>query len=286
MADEPKLKTTSKKEPHQERLPWLRKFVGTKQRQPILSITEPLPPSTNPENSTLVLDQDSPFYLIKQLSTWIDRGFNVTAIMDNLLRGLIRTLHLDYAAYFVINPLEETTQLKMQFTTSGLKAIVATGYSVPLINDSILGWVFNQKHEHVLQNIKESRFTVSDWLLPTTTSQATFPLFANNQVIGFLDFQAHQSELFETSTLDLIRAIAIYLRGIFVQSEAIPAIQKENIGQVEQLMRQAKNFSPCFVQLLKNHPLYLCYSQLNSIIFLYNSLPIRSGQPQLLRFVD
>ena len=153
MADEPKLKTTSKKESHQERLPWLKKFVGVKRRQPILSITQPLPPSSNADNSTSVLDQDSPFYLIKQLSTWIDRGFNVTAIMDNLLRGLIRTLHLDHAAYFVINPLEESAQLKMQFTASGLKAIVATGYSVPLINDSILGWVFNQKHEHVLLNI-------------------------------------------------------------------------------------------------------------------------------------
>ena len=108
-----------------------------------------------------------------------------------------------------------------------------------------------------LSNIQDSRFTITDWLLPSTTSQATFPLFSNNQVVGFLDFQAHQSEIFDNTAIDLIRAITIYLRGVFAQSESIPLIQKDNSGQVDQLIRQAKNEVELFSLLrstLKDSP--------------------------------
>ena len=267
MADEPELNKIVDESLPSGKRSWLaRLFTARHNRQAgssdVQSSTQPLRQSA-PEISA---EQESPYKLIKQLSSWIDRGFSVNAIIDNLLRGLITTLHLDYAAYFVINPLDEKAQLKMQFTAKGLSPKVLTGFSLPINNESIIGWVYNQKHEHVLTDIRDSRFTNSEWLLPTTTYQAVYPIITNNQVIGFIDIQSHQPDLLDALTLDFLHSLSVYLRGIFVQAETQsgPSIPRENIGQVEHLVRQAQNdvelFSLLRSTLVESPFISVCFS--------------------------
>ncbi len=220
----------------------LNRFRGFRKKQePSPEPSLPEQPQSEPSKEALD-EQATPYLLFKQMASWIDRGFTLNAVLDNLLRGLIRTLDLDYAAYFVINPLDDKAQLRMQFAAPGLSPRVTTGFSVPLTNESIIGWVYNQKHEHILANTRESRFTNNQWLLPGTTCQALFPILVNNQVIAFMDVQAHRSDAFDSSTLEFLHALTIYLRGVLAQSETalLPAI-KPSPNQVDQLIRQAHN---------------------------------------------
>ena len=60
MADEPEIKTTSKKKSDQGRLAWLKRFGGSKRNRPNTSITQPVPLSDAIAVPEQVLDQDSP----------------------------------------------------------------------------------------------------------------------------------------------------------------------------------------------------------------------------------
>lgn len=206
---------------------------GEEKQDPMIGSESPSEPSEN---------QDTPYYLLRQLAHWVDRGFTISAIMDNLLRGLIRIMHLDYASYIVINPLDDTANIRLQFVDKGLTPMVLNGHKIPLTNESIIGWVYSQKHEHLLTDIN-SRFTIKDWLLDTTTCQLVYPIFVNNQVVAFLDFQAHNPDQFNDIAQDFLFSLSILLRGILVEKEALqaPVPQSENLGKVEQLINKSKN---------------------------------------------
>lgn len=243
MADEPELNPKSMETDPSKRRSWMRRLISGDRYKPLETPDSQAPVQQSSQTDKETVEElESPYRLIKQLSSWIDRGFTVNAILDNLLRGLIRTLLVDYAAYYTLNPLDDQARLKMQFTAEGFVTKVPSGYSIPLNNDSIIGWVFNQKHEHVVMNVHDTRFTNTEWLLSTTTCQAVYPVFINNQVIGFLDIQSHRPDLINVATLEFLHSISVYLRGVFAQFETPiwTSASIESLGQAEQLIRQAK----------------------------------------------
>lgn len=180
--------------------------------------------------------------LIHQFSNWIDRGLPLKELMDNLMRGLVLNMRFDYAAYYVVNPLTQHAELMNQTVVEGKKSTISPGFSFALTNDSILGWVYNQQRERVIYDLQDTPFIYKEWLMSDSASEATFPVFSNNQVVGLIDLQSHEPDVFVGPTLDLLRTLTIFLRGALSTEENfnLPSPVEDQSEQVKRLIGQTR----------------------------------------------
>lgn len=180
--------------------------------------------------------------LIYQFSNWVDRGLPLKELMDNLTRGLVLNMRFDYAAYYVVNPLTQHAELLNQTVAEGKKSTVSPGFSIALTNDSILGWVYHQQRERVVYDLQDMPFIYKDWLMAESASEATFPVFSNNQIVGLIDLQSHEPDVFVGPTLDLLRTLTTFLRSTLSAEEKfnLPSPVEDQSEQVKRLIGQTR----------------------------------------------
>lgn len=162
----------------------------------------------------------------------IAKAATSTLNIDELLRqsvGLIRDRFGFYqASIFIIEPGSNLAQIRASTGEAG-REMLARRHHLAVGSKSLVGTATATKETVVVQDVANDPHHFKNPLLPDTRGEAVIPLVAGDTVIGAMDVQSTQPNVFGTDDLSILRTIADQL-----------AVAVQNARLFERTARQAR----------------------------------------------
>lgn len=142
-------------------------------------------------------------YIARQTADIQDLTSILTIVVD-LITNQFGHYH---AGIFLMN--ESGTEAILQAASSeGGKRMVERGYTVQLGSPGVLSYVVSQKRARIASDIGAEAVFFNNPDLPMTRSQVSLPLLIRNRLLGILDIQSDQPQVFRAEDIDVFQTLA------------------------------------------------------------------------------
>ncbi|HLF01794.1 MAG TPA: GAF domain-containing protein, partial [Anaerolineales bacterium] len=162
----------------------------------------------------------------------------VTSILD-IDRVLPRVVNLIgerfgyyHVSIFLNDPGGDATILRAASGEAG-EELVNRAAQLPLARQSIVPWVCRTGQPYVTQDVTTDTLYHPHPLLPNTRAEAVFPLVTGEAVIGALDVESAETDVFTPETTSILATIANQI-AIAVHNARLHANIKDRAGELEQ----------------------------------------------------
>ena len=131
--------------------------------------------------------------------------------LDRLLQSAINLIHEQMGYYhvqvFLLDDVRQNAVLRASMGAAG-REMLARGHKLPVGSRSVVGQATARGQSVLASDTRHAEFWRPNPLLPETRSEVACPLRIGDQVIGALDVQATEPDVFDEATIALLETIA------------------------------------------------------------------------------
>jgi GAF domain-containing protein/HAMP domain-containing protein len=170
----------------------------------------------------------------------ISRSMAFIQDMDLLLPVVADSIseHLGYyhTGIYLMNDTGDFLVMKAASGEGGKRMLKRQG-TLPVESNSLVGFVANRKQTRIAQNVERDATYMADPDLPSTKSEAGFPLMMGSQVIGVLDVQSTVSNAFLEQDVKVLTILAHQI-AISVQNARLFGETRRALAEAEKVYQQ------------------------------------------------
>jgi GAF domain-containing protein len=147
--------------------------------------------------------------------------------LDSLLKNTVNLIseRFDFyhAGIFLINELEDYAVLQAASSEGG-KRMIDRGHRLRVGSQGIVGFVASEKKPRIALDVGKDAVYFDNPELPLTRSEVALPLLAREKIIGILDIQSTEPEIFTQNDIEVFQTmadqIAVAIENIRLLSES------------------------------------------------------------------
>jgi GAF domain-containing protein len=163
-----------------------------------------------------------------RITSEIAQELIVAKSMDTLLNDAVSMISarmgFSFSGFYL---LEETGNQLLLRAAQGTEAdrLVRAGKRIPFGTPSIIGWVAENKQQHLITRLSEDQFQLEAELLPGNQSELAVPIMSGDKLLGVLDVQSTRTTVFDNETIVVLEMLSGYIAT---------AIQNVRLFEMEQ----------------------------------------------------
>jgi GAF domain-containing protein len=158
-------------------------------------------------------------YIAKQTSEIQD----LDSLLKNTVNLISERFDFYHAGIFLINELEDYAVLQAASSEGG-KRMIERGHRLRVGSQGIVGFVASEKKPRIALDVGKDAVYFDNPELPLTRSEVALPLLAREKVIGILDIQSTEPEVFTQSDIEIFQTmadqIAVAIENVRLLSES------------------------------------------------------------------
>ena len=143
------------------------------------------------------------------------------ASLDDLLRRAVdliqQQFNYDYVSIFLIEEDGDFAALHEATGEIG-KALAAEGYIVPVGSASIIGWVTSNNQMRLVTDIQAEDTELRRDLMPDMRSELAVPLQTSGRVLGAMNVQSSNSDIFRPQDVEMLQTLADQLSAAILNA--------------------------------------------------------------------
>ena len=147
-------------------------------------------------------------------------------LMNQSVKLIQERFNLYYVGLFLVGEGNENAWLRAATGDEG-RMMIDNGYSLPLMDTSMIGWTILHNRSRVTKNILHDPVHYRNPLLPETRSEAALPLITRGQVIGALSVQSDRLDSFQNFEIAVLQTIADQLANTIANARLYQESQRE-----------------------------------------------------------
>jgi GAF domain-containing protein len=159
----------------------------------------------------------------------ISEATDLTALLDIVVNLITTQFGYYHAGIFLLNETGEVAILQTASSEGG-KRMVAKGYSLTVGTQGIVGYAAAQKKVRIALDVGFDAVFFNNPDLPMSRSEIALPLLVRNKVLGILDIQSDQPQMFRMEDVDVLQTladqVAIAIENTRLLSESQAAIMQ------------------------------------------------------------
>ncbi|KAA3643466.1 MAG: GAF domain-containing protein [Chloroflexi bacterium] len=132
---------------------------------------------------------------------------SLDTLLNRTVNLIVERFHQYHAAIFLIDEAGENAVLYEATGPEG-RSLKAQGYKIPTNSPSIISWVSRNNTPRVVSNTATDDLHLKHELLQETRSELAVPITSGDQVIGVLDIQNTNVNVFEAEFIEVLQTIA------------------------------------------------------------------------------
>ncbi len=155
--------------------------------------------------------------------------FDLPALLStsvNLIRDRFGFYH---ASVFIVEPGSQVAELRESTGEAG-RELKARRHSLAVGSRSLIGMATSTRHPIIVQDVLADPNYFSNPLLPDTRAEAVLPMLSGDQIVGAVDVQSNQSNVFTDSDLAILSAITDQL-SVAVQNARLYAETEQAVSE-------------------------------------------------------
>ncbi len=167
----------------------------------------------------------------KQIRATAEIAQNIT-VFSNLEETFSKTTELlatqfefNQTSIFLVDRNGKYAEFKSGFGAA-TKDLIKTKYRLLVDANSSIGWVCANNKEHIVPDVQKDPLGLNPRLLPDTRSEASMPISLGDLVLGVLNVQSTEADIFNTDTIIMLQTAA---------SQIATAIQKITLTETSQI---------------------------------------------------
>lgn len=141
-----------------------------------------------------------------------------------------------HVGIFLVDKAKQFAILSAANSAAG-KQMLETKHMLPIDRESAVGTALISNQTYVLNNLKSGGSHSVNPLLPETQAEAVLPLFVGEDVIGALDLQSTEENVFDERTLEVLEILAEEI-AVAVYTSRLLEENRRQISELEALSRQ------------------------------------------------
>ena len=171
---------------------------------------------------------------------------NFESLVASIAHIIGEQLKYDHVGVFLLDEQRQHVILRSASSEGGSK-ILARGYRLPVGQKGAVGFVSQTGQAQIAQQDDILETLLANPELPETRSQMALPLKSGNQVIGVLDLQSKEANLFSSDDLYTLSILAdqigIAIQNARVYEQAQRALREANVAFLHASDREWKDYT-------------------------------------------
>lgn len=161
------------------------------------------------------------------------RSLNLPESLPELVQVINNQFHFYHTSLFLLN--EAETQLVLHAAAGPLgPALLRKEFSLPLAPNSIVGWVALNHQPRLVPDVSRANDYLNLPELPATRSELALPLLAHHHLLGVLDVQSDEADIFQPEDIIALQLMADQLALALENSHLFAAVQAR-LNELESL---------------------------------------------------
>ncbi|NMC85782.1 MAG: GAF domain-containing protein [Anaerolineaceae bacterium] len=171
----------------------------------------------------------------RQISREISHQSDIDKLLTDTV-DLIRTqLNYQHVAIFITDERGETASL-VAATGEGSQALLERKYRIRVQEPGIINSVILHGESFLSNNLAEETRVNRSFIIPKAQAELTAPLRIGQKMLGALDVQAEQTDVFRDEDIEMLQTIADQLALVIDKATQIQALQ-EHVANLEESYR-------------------------------------------------
>ena len=174
-----------------------------------------------------------------QIASQVARAVTATPVLEELLFKAVNLIRDQFGYYYVsIFLLDEPHEFANLTEATGDvgKALIARGHRLKVGGQSIIGWVTQNNQPRVASEVSQDPIHFQNEFLPDTQAELAVPLQVGGIVLGALDVQSDQADVFRPQDIEVLQTLADQLSAAIqnarlAQNSAVAAERARVISQ-------------------------------------------------------
>lgn len=169
-------------------------------------------------------------------STIVNPGITQVQLLNRAVELIQRNFRFYQVSIFLI---DEDSQMAVVAASAGPAAetFLARRHSLPLTNNSVVGYVAVNRRPRVVANVGEDVVHFKNPLLPDTRAELGLPLALGERVLGVLDVQSTQLDAFDENDIRTFETIANQI-AITLENARLFAQLQDSVTQMRSVQQQ------------------------------------------------
>ncbi len=131
----------------------------------------------------------------------------IDKLLDTTIQLILDQLGYYHAQVFLIDDLKQNAVLRASTGEAG-QEMLARKHKLGVGSNSVVGQAASRGEPILASDTRHAEFWAPNPLLPNTRAELGIPLRSGDQVIGVLDIQASQPEVFDQATVSILQTLA------------------------------------------------------------------------------
>ena len=142
-----------------------------------------------------------------EISQKTSQSLDLYMLLKNTVEEIKNQFGFYYVSIFLCDKQNSNLVLKEASGSAG-QALLKDRYTLPVDEKSIVGWVATHQQTHISHNVQQDPFYHSEALLKETKSELCLPLIARGRLLGVLDIQTDNPNLFQDDSIIILEIMA------------------------------------------------------------------------------
>ncbi|MBI3739500.1 MAG: GAF domain-containing protein, partial [Chloroflexi bacterium] len=166
---------------------------------------------------------------------------NLDELLNRTVELLVQQFEFYHASVFLLDRGGKFALLRAAYGPAA-KEMLARGHRLEVGSASIIGWVSANNQPRIASDVAEDPIHLKNELLPETRSEAGIPISVGNLVLGALDVQSTQANVFGAETIVMLQTLASQL-AVAIQNVGLVASTEVNFQELERLYRASRQIA-------------------------------------------
>lgn len=166
---------------------------------------------------------------------------NLDELLNRTVELLVKQFDFYHASVFLLDRGGKFALLRAAYGPAA-KEMLARGHRLEVGSASIIGWVSGNNQPRIASDVAEDPIHLKNELLPETRSEAGIPISVGNLVLGALDVQSTQANVFGAEAIVMLQTLASQL-AVAIQNVGLVASTEVNFQELERLYRASRKIT-------------------------------------------
>ncbi|HEX9330777.1 MAG TPA: GAF domain-containing protein, partial [Anaerolineales bacterium] len=176
------------------------------------------------------------FESIAQVASTISSTSDLDSLLPQITTAISREFGFYHVGIFLLDATKEYAVLSAANSEGG-QAMLARGHRLKVGETGLVGYVTGTGKPHVALNTGADATFFNNPDLPNTRSEVTLPLRVGQEVIGALDVQSTESDIFSQDDINILSTLANQV-SIAIQNAQQFEQTRKALNEAESLARQ------------------------------------------------
>lgn len=166
---------------------------------------------------------------------------NLNDLMKTTTRLIVERFGYHHAAIFLLDRAGKYAVIRAAYSPVA-EELLERGHSLEVGSASIVGWVSANNQPRVASDTFEDPIHLKNTLLTNTRAEAAIPISSGDLVLGVLDVQSTEPNVFDEETLIVLGTLANQI-GSAIQNANLAESTEINLQELERLYRASRQIA-------------------------------------------